>query len=399
MWHFYCQNILYGEDALNFLEKLKGTKCFIVSDKTIEKLGLLKILTDRLEKFGKEYEIFTDVVPDPHEDDVLKGKKQCNQYKPELIVALGGGSVIDSAKAIWAMYEYPEYTINNIDPLSDEMYNFANKAKMVAIPTTSGTGSEVTWATVISRLQNNVWRKMSMSHMVLVPTYAIVDPVFTMGMPPQLTVATAFDALAHSLEAYISMWKNEFSNAMGLKAIELVFKYLPIAYKDGSNKEARDYLHQAATMAGLSFGNSQAHLAHALGHSSSSIFHTHHGQSVGLYLPYIIQFCLNAPGDNNESILLYSELAKKLGWANWNDDDKSAAFSVVSKLKELQKSVNFKSSLKDLGISKEDFDKNLETLVSLFFQDPSGVMAPRIPGKSEIVRLYQYAFEGKDVDF
>ncbi len=399
MWHFYCQNILYGEDALNFLEKIKGKKCFIVADKVIEDLGLLKILTDKLDKFEKEYQIFTEVVPAPHEDDVMKGKEECNKYKPDLIIALGGGSVIDSAKAIWAMYEYPEYTINNIDPLSDEMYDFANKAKLIAIPTTSGTGSEVTWATLISRLQNNVWRKMSMSHMVLVPTFAILDPVFTMGMPPNLTVATAFDALTHSLEAYISMWKNEFSNAMGLKAIELIFKYLPIAYKDGSNKEARDYLHQAASMAGLSFGNSQAHLAHALGHSSSSIFHIHHGQSVGLYLPYITQFCLNAPGETNESILLYSDLAKKLGWAKWDDAPKKAAYSVVTKLKELQKSVDFKSTLKDLGISKEDFDNNLETLVSLFYQDPSGVMAPRIPNKEEIKRLYQNAFEGKDVDF
>ncbi|MFW9969706.1 MAG: iron-containing alcohol dehydrogenase [Candidatus Odinarchaeota archaeon] len=399
MWHFYCQNILYSENALDFLEKIKGKKCFVVTDKVIEELGLLKILTDKLDKFDKIYEIFKEVVPEPHEEDVMKGKEECNKYEPDLIIALGGGSVIDSAKAIWAMYEYPNYTFDNIDPLSDEMYDFANKAKLIAIPTTSGTGSEVTWATVISRLQNNVRRKMSNTHMSLVPTFAIVDPVFTMKLPPKLTVATAFDALAHSFESYISMWRNEFSNAMGLKAIELIFKYLPIAYKDGNNKDARDYLQQAATMAGLAFGNSQAHLAHALGHSSSAIFHIHHGQSVGLYLNYIIQFCLNASGESNESILLYSDLAKKLGWANWDDDPKKAAFSVVNKIKELQNSIDFISNLKGLGISKEDFDNNLDMLISLFFQDPSGVMAPRIPNKKEITKLYQYAYNGKDVDF
>jgi len=399
MWHFYCQNIIYGEDALDFLEKIKGKKCFIVTDKVIEDLGFLKILTDKLEKFGKEYEVFYDVVPDPHEEDVMKGKDHCNKYAPDLIIALGGGSVIDTAKGIWVMYEYPEYTLNDLHPFNEELYDFANKAKLIAIPTTSGTGSEVTWATVISRLQGNVWRKMGLNHMTLVPTYAIVDPIFPMGMPSDLTANTGFDALCHSLEAYISMWRNEFSNAMGLKAIELVFKYLPIAYKDGKNKEARDYLHQAATMAGLAFSNSQVHLAHAMGHSWGAIFHTPHGNSVGLFLPYITQYCLNAPGETNESILMYSDLAKKLGWANWDDDNKKAALTVVDKIKELQKTVNFISSLKDLGISRDEFDNNLTGLVSLFFQDPSGVMAPRIPNKEEVNRLYQYAYDGKDVDF
>jgi len=399
MWHFYSPNIIYGEDSLGFLEKIIGDKCFIVTDKVIKDLGLIKILTDTLDKFGKQYEIFTEVIPDPHEEDVMKGKEQCNQYNPNLIIALGGGSVIDTAKAIWAMYEYPDYTLDNLDPLNDQLYDFANKAKFIAIPTTSGTGSEVTWAIVISRLQQGIWRKSSNTHISLIPTYAIVDPVFTMGMPPELTKLTAFDALSHSVEAYISMWRNEFSNALGLKAIELIFKYLPIAYKDGSNKEARDYLHQAATMAGLSFGNSQAHLAHAMGHSWAGIFHTTHGQAVGLFLRYITQFCLNTPGKTNESIIMYSELAKKLGWANWNDDDKKAAFIVVDKLKELQKEVEFIHKLKDLGIKKEDFESNLDKLIGLCFQDPSSVMAPRIPNKEEFKKIYTYAFEGKDIDF
>ncbi len=163
MWHFYCQNIIYGEDALDFLEKIKGRKCFIVTDKIIEDLGFLKILTDKLEKLGKDYIIFNDVVPDPHEEDVMKGKEQCNKYAPELIIALGGGSVIDSAKAIWAMYEYPEYTLDNLDPFNEQLYDFANKAKLIAIPTTSGTGSEVTWATVISS-SNLCYSRSYISH-------------------------------------------------------------------------------------------------------------------------------------------------------------------------------------------------------------------------------------------
>ena len=153
MWHFYCPNIIYGVESLNYLEKIKGKKCFIVTDKVIEDLGYLKILTDKLDEYGKRYSIFTDVQPAPHEEDVMKGKDQCNSFEPDLIIALGGGSVMDSAKAIWVMYEYPEYTLDNIQTFNEQLYDFANKAKMVAIPTTSGTGSEVTWAVVISRLK------------------------------------------------------------------------------------------------------------------------------------------------------------------------------------------------------------------------------------------------------
>ncbi|MFW9896497.1 MAG: iron-containing alcohol dehydrogenase [Candidatus Thorarchaeota archaeon] len=399
MWHFYSPNIIYGEGALAFIENLKGEKCFIVTDKIIEELGILKILTDSLDKYGKKYSIFTEVIPDPHEEDVLKGKEICNTYKPDLIIALGGGSVMDTAKAIWAMYEYPEYQLDNINPFNPEMYDFANKAKLITIPTTSGTGSEVTWAAMISRFENNAWRKMSLPHMSLVPTYAIVDPIFPMSMPQKLTVYTAFDALAQAFEGYISSWRNEFSNALGIKAIELIFKYLPIVYNDGNNEEARDYMHQAATMAGLAFSNSQVNIGHAMGHSFGAVFPVPHGLIVGLLIKYIIQYCLNDPTDPNESIEIYSNIAKKLGWANWDDEPKKAANIVVKKIEMLQQQTNLESSIKDLGISREDFDNKLDLLITLCYQDPSSVMAPRTPNTEEFSKLYNYAYEGKDIDF
>ncbi|MFW9825646.1 MAG: iron-containing alcohol dehydrogenase [Candidatus Thorarchaeota archaeon] len=399
MWHFYSPNIIYGEGALAFIENLKGKKCFIVTDKVLEEIGFLKILTDKLDKYSKQYSIFTEVIPDPHEEDVLKGKEVCNEYKPDLIIALGGGSVMDTAKAIWAMYEYPEYQLDNISPFNPDMYDFANKAKLVAIPTTSGTGSEVTWAAIISRFENNAWRKMSLPHMSLVPTFAIVDPIFPLSMPQKLTVYTAFDALAHAFEGYISSWRNEFSNALGIKAIELIFKYLPIVNKDGKNEEARDFMHQAATMAGLAFSNSQVNIGHAMGHSFSAVFPTPHGQIVGLFTRYVIQYCLNDPTEPNESVEIYADLAKKLGWAKWDDEPKKAAYSVVEKIDKLQEKTNFPSSLKELGIKREEFDKNLDLLISLCYQDPSSVMAPRTPNTEEFTKLYNYVYEGKDIDF
>lgn len=399
MWHFYSPNIIYGEGSLNFLENLKEKRCFIVADKVIEDLGFLKILTDLLDKFGKEYSVFEEVVPDPHEEDAMKGKKQCIEYAPDLIIALGGGSVMDTAKVIWAMYEYPDYNLDSINPFSAQLYDFANKARFVAIPTTSGTGSEVTWAAVISRFENEVWRKMSIPHMSLVPTFAIVDPIFPIGMPQKLTVDTAFDALAHAVEGYVSSWRNEFSNALGLKAIELIFKYLPVVYEDGNNFEARDFMHQASTMAGLTFSNSQCHLGHAMGHSLGGVFPIHHGQAVGLFLVYITQYCLNNPVEPNESIEVYSNIAKKLGWAKWEDDSKKAANVVVDKIKELQNKVGFITKLEDLGISRNEFDNSMGKLISLCFQDPSSVMGPRTPNKEEFQKIYTYAYEGRDIDF
>ncbi|MHA1490980.1 MAG: iron-containing alcohol dehydrogenase [Promethearchaeota archaeon] len=399
MWYFYSPNVIYGEEALDFLENISGKKCFVVTDKIIEELGFLKILTDKLDKFGKQYEVFNNVRPDPREEDVLKAREKCISYAPDLVIALGGGSVIDTAKATWALYELPESTIDDMHPFNSKLYDLGKKAKLIAIPTTSGTGAETTFAIVVSRYTNNVWQKLIQAHKGLIPTFAIVDPIFPMAMPPNLTISTGFDALSHAVEGMISNWKNEFSNALSLKAIELIFKYLPIAYKDGTNKEARDYMHQAATMAGLAFGNGNVHIGHTMGHSMGAVFHTPHGQAVGVLLNYVTQYCLNNPDEKDETIEIYAKMAKQLGWAKWDDDNKKAAYSVIDKIKELQKTVGFPNKIQELGISREEFDKNMDIMIGLCFQDASGVMTPRPPLKADYKNIYIHAYEGKDVDF
>lgn len=399
MWYFYSPNIIYGEDSLGFIENIKGNKCYIITDKNIEELGYLKILTEKLEKFGKDFQVFNEVIPDPREEGVLKARKQCNVYSPDIIIALGGGSVIDTAKTAWVLYEFPELNIGDIHLFRSDLYETGKKAKFIAIPTTSGTGSEATNGTIISRLEDDIWKKFIYAHRGITPTYAIVDPIFPKGMPPQLTVDTAFDALSHAIEGMVSNWKNEFSNAMGLKAIELIFKYLPIVYKDGKNMEARDYLHQAATMAGLAFSNSQVHIGHGMGHSWGAVFHTHHGRTVGILLPYVSQFCLNNPDKDDDTLEIYSKIAKQLGWAKWDDDDKKAAFNAVDNIKKLQKKVDFPSKLQDLGVSKTDFENNIEMLVACCFQDATSVMTPRSITDEYYRKIYYYAYEGKDIDF
>jgi acetaldehyde dehydrogenase/alcohol dehydrogenase len=233
----------------------------------------------------------------------------------------------------------------------------------------------------------------------LIPTYAIVDPIFTKNLPPKLTSSSAFDALAHSVECLVSVWGNEFSNAMALKAIELIFKYLPIVYKDGENKEARDMMHQAGTISGLAFGNAQVMLAHTLGHTFGSLFHVTHGVACGISLPYAVQYVLNDPVENSDAVKIYGKLAKQLGWAKWDEDDKKAAYKVVDKIKELQKEINFPSSLKETGVSKKDFEENFKTLIMLCFQEATSVLVPRVPNKADFEKLFIYTYEGKDVDF
>jgi acetaldehyde dehydrogenase/alcohol dehydrogenase len=398
MWFFFSPNIIYGPDSVDFMENITGGKCFIITDKIVKELGYLKILTDVLDKFGKNYEVFDDVVPDPREDGVLKAREQCLNYSPDIIIALGGGSVMDTAKVVWVLYEFPEFNLDDIHAFRSDLYDMGKRAKLVAIPTTSGTGAETTFVTVISRYEDEIWKKYFFLHRGLIPTYAIVDPIFPMGMPTELTVNTAFDTLAHSIESLGTLWRNEFSDALALKAIELVFKYLPIVFKDGKNEEARDFLHQAATIAGLSFGNGQVHIGHTLGHSWGSMYHVHHGKSVGVVMKYVTQFVMNDP-EKDDAIKIYAKLAKQLGWVSWSEEDKKAAEKVIEKLVELQKEVNFPISLKETGVSKEDFEKGLDTLVNLCFQDASSVLTPRSTSGDQFRKLYEYAYEGKDIDF
>ncbi len=400
MWYFFSPNIIYGEDALSFLENISGTKCFIITDKIIEQLGYLKILTDKLDAYGKTYQVFNEVVPDPREEGVLKARELCINYKPDLIIALGGGSVMDTAKTVWALYEFEDFQLDDIHAFRNDMYDIGKKAKMIAIPTTSGTGAETTYAAVISRFQDNIWKKFLYVHRGLIPTYAIVDPIFPKGMPKELTASTAFDALAHAVEGIVSSWRNDFSDALALKAIELIFQYLPIAYNDGNNLEARDKLHQAATMAGLAFGNGQVHIGHAMGHSWGAVFHTPHGICVGILLKYVTQFCIKDPSDAGKKTMeINAKFARQLGWANWDETDESAANKLIKKIEELQKTVNIPFSFKELGISKEDFEKNLDILVDLVYQDSSGVMAPRSASGDQFKKIFRYAYEGKDIDF
>ncbi|TFG14949.1 MAG: iron-containing alcohol dehydrogenase [Promethearchaeota archaeon] len=396
---FFGSKIIFSSGALDYLKNIPGNKCFIVTDKNLEDIGLVKTLTEKLDKLGKAYEIFNEVRPDPHEKDVLKAKELCISYKPDLIIGFGGGSSMDTAKVVWALYEFPNFTLDDIEPDNSELYNLGKKSKMVAIPTTSGTGAETTFAAVISRFEDNLWKKLDLVNTGMMPTYSIVDPTFSSGMPPSLTIDTGFDALAHSFEAITSRQRNKFSDAICIQAIDLIFDYLPIVYQDGKNVEARDYMHQAATMASLGENNSPCHLGHTMGYGLGTLFKISHGKTVGITLPYVLQFLINNPKKRDKTCEILANLAKKLGWAEWkNKDNKKIAIEVVNKIKDLQKKVNFPSKFEGILLEK-DFEVNLDLLIKISQETPNYVLSPRKVSFEDFKKIFVYAFEGKDIDF
>jgi alcohol dehydrogenase class IV len=295
---------------------------------------------------------------------------------------------MDAAKAAWFLYERPDLDLRQLTVF--ETLNLRARARIVAIPTTSGTGSEVTLGAVLT--DRSEGRKVGLGSGELVPDLAIVDPVFVMELPPRLTADTGIDALTHAVEGYASSWHNDFADGLCLKAIQLVFDYLPRAYENGAkDPEAREKMHNAASLAGLGFGNSLAALAHAMGHALGAAFHVPHGRAVGLFLPYTMQF--NAYGDESR----YGTVARFLGLPA--QDEAQAAASLVAAIRQLYERIDQPTSVRELGISLESYAAAMPHLVDNAENDTQIVAAARVPDFEEMERLFQYAYEGKSIDF
>jgi alcohol dehydrogenase class IV len=328
------------------------------------------------------------VDPNPTVDLVRIGADGIRAFNPDWIVAVGGGSVIDAAKAIWVLFERPDLDPLAISPV--EPLGLRRRARMVAIPTTSGTGSEATWAIVLTDPQAR--RKLGVGSRENMPDIAIVDPAMAMDLPPRLTADTGMDALSHALEGYVSTWRNPFSDAMCLHAAHLIFVYLPRAYRDGArDPEARAHMHLAATMAGIGFGNAMVGLAHSLGHALGARFDIPHGQAVGLFLPYVIEFNAQAAADR------YARLLHAIGRPGPNDPE--APFYLSRAVLELLETVEQPQTIAACGIPRDDFEADLPTLVEYALEDAGTLTNPRSPTKEEVEHLLLYAYEGKMVDF
>ncbi len=388
MWFFKTPEIVFGEDALFYLEELRGQRAFVITDAQLRRLGLVRRVEEHLRRAGMEVHVFDMVEPNPTVDLVRIGADVIRAFNPDWIVAVGGGSVIDAAKAIWVLFERPDLDPLAISPM--EPLGLRRRARLVAIPTTSGTGSEATWAIVLT--DPRARRKLGVGSRENMPDIAIVDPAMAMDLPPRLTADTGMDALSHALEGYVSTWRNPFSDAMCLHAARLIFAYLPRAYRDGArDPEARAHMHLAATMAGIGFGNAMVGLAHSLGHALGARFDIPHGRAVGLFLPYVIEFNARVAADR------YAHLLQAIGRPSPNGPE--AAFQLSRTVLELLETLEQPQTVAACGIPRDDFEADLPTLVEYALEDPSTLTNPRSPTAEEVEHLLLYAYEGKMVDF
>lgn len=371
MYNFEIKTkISCGIGALESLKDITNKKIFIITDPfMIESKTIDKILIN-LE--GNDCNIFSEIVPDPPIEIVVKGMEKIKDYSPDIIIALGGGSAIDAAKAIMD-FSKQIFKINEID--------------FIAIPTTSGTGSEVTSFSVITDAQKGT--KYPLVSADLIPNKAILDPELVKTVPNFITADTGMDVLTHAIEAYVSTDSNDFSDALAEKAIKLVHEYLIDAYKDGSNLEAREKMHNASCMAGLAFNQASLGLNHGIAHIVGAKFHIPHGRTNSILLPYVIEYNANISGYNNASYSdtakKYAQIAKMLGLESSNV--RLGVKNLVNEIKKMQKSMNMPMKLTDCKVNKVDVENLLPEIAQLALKDGCTKTNPRIPNDSGIIDI------------
>ena len=394
--------------ALDELKTVMGKKrAFIVTDKFLYENGFTKPITDKLDKMGIVHTTFADVEPDPTLACAKAGAQQMASFKPDVIIALGGGSAMDAGKIMWVMYEHPEADFMDMAmrfvDIRKRVYTFpkmGEKAYFVAIPTSAGTGSEVTPFAVITDETTSV--KYPLADYELMPDMAIVDTDLHMSAPKGLTAASGIDALTHALEAYASMLATDYTDGLAIKAIKSVFEYLPKAYENGSDVLAREKMANAATMAGMAFANAFLGVCHSMAHKLGSYFHLPHGVANALMIEYVMRFnAVETPAkmgtfpqyDHPHTLARYAEIADSLGIKGKTDADKLEG--LIRKINELKKLVGIKDTIKDYGVDEKDFLAKLDEMTEAAFDDQCTGANPRYPLMSEIKDMYLNAYYGK----
>ena len=409
-WFKIPPKIYFERDSVQYLQAMPNiSRAFIVSDPMMVKLGYVDKVLYYLRK-RESYchcEIFSEVEPDPSVETIQNGVRAMNAFQPDVIIALGGGSAIDAAKGMWLFYENPETSFDGLRlkfmDIRKRAFHFPNlgkKTQMVAIPTTSGTGSEVTSFSVITDKKNgNI--KYPLADYELTPDVAIIDPQFVSTMPKSITADTGMDVLTHAIEAYVSVMATDYTDGLAIKAIELIFDYLPRSWRDANDTEAREKVHNASCIAGMAFSNAFLGINHSLAHKLGGEFHIPHGRANAVLLPYVIAYNAKKPSkftifpkyDKFVADKRYAQIARYLGLGGKTQEEQIA--NLIAAIRNLMKELNVPMSIRECGVDEKTFLEALPGLSERAFEDQCTTANPRYPLVSELAEIYRQAYYGE----
>ncbi|MCD8503080.1 MAG: bifunctional acetaldehyde-CoA/alcohol dehydrogenase [Bacillaceae bacterium] len=407
-WFKVPPKIYFEKHSTQYLAKMPNiSKVMIVTDPMMVKLGYVERLTYYLRQRPDyvQVEVFSNVEPDPSIETVMAGADMMHDFQPDCIIALGGGSAMDAAKGMWVFYEHPDADFHGLKQKFLDIRKrvvkypkLGKKAQFVAIPTTSGTGSEVTSFSVITDKKLNV--KYPLADYELTPDVAIVDPQFVMTVPPVVTADTGMDVLTHAIEAYVSVLANDYTDGLALKAIELVFEYLPRAYRDGNDEVAREKMHNASAIAGMAFANAFLGINHSLAHKLGAEFHIAHGRSNTILMPHVIRYNATKPKkftafpkyQNFIADERYAKIARMLGLPASTTEE--GVQSLIDAIVKLAKDLNIPMSIEACGVAKKDFEAKVDYLADRAFEDQCTTANPKLPLVTELAEIYRQAFKG-----
>ncbi len=396
MPYFRSPKVFFGKGMLRRLGGEiagKGTRAVIITGKVgINSCGRL---VEAVENAGYEVKVWGGTEPEPSVGVVNAGSKVLLDFEPQLVIGFGGGSSIDTAKLAWLLYERPDLAGTELDKTAGVKVtlNLRRKARFMAVPTTSGSGSDVSWAAVLTDKARH--RKMAIANTEIVPDISLLDPEFALAMPKGLTASTGLDALAAGLEGYTARQQTDFTDGLCLQATKMVFEWLPKVCRDGSDLEAREKMHNAASIAGLGFSNGNTSLGHALGHSIGATFEMPHGRAVGIALPYSLEYIISNPVLPNapDPVARLGTMARFVGIEG--KPDKESALKLIQKVRGLAREIGEPLSLKEAGIGKKQMDEAIDTLVSLSLADVNMFSSPCECTEEKLKRLFHDIWAGK----
>lgn len=375
-WFRVPKDIVFGEGALEYLSTLEGKKATLVTGgSSMKRFGFLDEAKKQLENAGMEVSIVDGVEPNPSIETVIRGGKEMAEFNPDWIIAIGGGSALDAAKIMWVYYEYPETKFEDL--VAGKFPKLRTKSKFIAIPSTSGTASEITAFSVITDTENHI--KYPLVSYEITPDIALLDPALPAKMPAHITANTGMDVMTHAVEAYVSTNATSYTDPLAMEAIKLVYEQLPVAYAQGDNMKAREDMHNASTLAGMAFTNSSLGIVHSLAHKIGGEFGITHGLANAILLPYIVEY-------NKKATDKFEEIEKQLEIED-----------LVVTLKELNTKLGIPTTLKEVTeveLTEEKFNEVLDRMSKNAFEDPCSLTNPRVPSTEDVKEIYKAAFYG-----